>query len=157
MHQVPGPEPAGLVKLLPSDVHKQVLYSLVDVEDFIPEQTEAGGALQGQLPQRQGCCVVVQHGVTQNEPNCREKREDPQTSPLTVNITLTAASNFFSWVHRCRMEVFIHVSQLFEVGEQSKFCIRLGATNKLNHVLRCRGAGSHPSCKLTKDTLQVMV
>lgn len=90
---VPGPEPADLTKLLPSDGHEQVLCSLVDVEDLIPEQTEAGGALQGQLPQRQGCCVVVQHRVTQNEPNCREEREDRQTGSLqqTVNTTLTGA------------------------------------------------------------------
>lgn len=36
--------------LLPSDVDKQVFCSLVDVEDFVPKQTEAGGALQGQFP-----------------------------------------------------------------------------------------------------------
>lgn len=55
--------------LLPSDVHKQILSCFVDVEDFISEQTEAGGALQSQLPQRQRCCVAVQHRVTQDETN----------------------------------------------------------------------------------------
>lgn len=65
--------------LLPSDVHKQILCSLVDVEDFIPEQTEAGGALQSQLPQRQRCCVAVQHRMTQDETNWREDREEYMT------------------------------------------------------------------------------
>lgn len=58
----------------PSDVHKQILSSLVDVENFIPEQTEAGGALQSQLPQRQRCRVAVQHRVTQDETNWRENK-----------------------------------------------------------------------------------
>lgn len=44
---------------LPSDVNKQILCSFVDVEDLVPEQTEAGGALQSQLPQRQCRCVAV--------------------------------------------------------------------------------------------------
>lgn len=65
--------------LLPSDVHKQVLCSLVDVEDLIPEQTEAGGALQSQLPQRQRCCVAVQHRMTQDETDWRENREGEVT------------------------------------------------------------------------------
>lgn len=60
--------------LLPSDVHKQILCSLVDVEDFIPEQTEAGGALQSQLPQRQRRRVAVQHRMTQDETDWRENR-----------------------------------------------------------------------------------
>ena len=64
---------------LPSDVHKQIFCSLVDVEDFIPEQTEAGGALQSQLPQRQRCCVAVQHRMTQDEADWRENREEDAT------------------------------------------------------------------------------
>lgn len=36
--------------LLPSDVDEEVFCGLVDVEDFVPKQTEAGGALQGQFP-----------------------------------------------------------------------------------------------------------
>lgn len=61
--------------LIPSDVHKKVLSSLVDVENFIPEQTETGGALQSQLPQRQRCCVAIQRHMTQDETNCRENGE----------------------------------------------------------------------------------
>lgn len=61
--------------LSPSDVHKQILCGLVDVEDFIPEQTEAGGALQSQLPQRQRCRIAVQHRMAQDETNWRDDRE----------------------------------------------------------------------------------
>ena len=65
-----------LEMLSPSDVHKQVLCGLVDVEDFIPEQTEAGGALQSQFPQRQRCCIAVQHRMTQDETNWRERERE---------------------------------------------------------------------------------
>lgn len=58
--------------LLPSDVDKQILCSFVDVEDLVPEQTEAGGALQSQLPQRQRRCVAVQYRVAQDETNCKD-------------------------------------------------------------------------------------
>lgn len=61
---------------LPSDVNKQVFCSLVDVEDLVPEQTEAGGALQSQLPQRQSSSVAVQHGVAQDEADCGESGEE---------------------------------------------------------------------------------
>lgn len=56
----------------PSDVHKQVLCSLVDVEDLVSEQAEAGGALQGQLPQGQRRRVAVQRWMAQNETNCNK-------------------------------------------------------------------------------------
>lgn len=55
--------------LLPSDVDKEILCCFVDVEHFIPEQTEAGRALQSQLPQRQCCCVAIQCRVAQDETN----------------------------------------------------------------------------------------
>lgn len=48
-----------LCLLLPSDVDKEVLCCFVDVEHFIPEQTEAGRALQSQLPQRQCCGIAI--------------------------------------------------------------------------------------------------
>lgn len=60
---------------LPSDVHKQVLSGLVDVEHFIPEQAEAGGALQSHLPQRQRCGVAVQDRMAQDEANWGENGE----------------------------------------------------------------------------------
>lgn len=58
--------------LLPSDVNKQILCSFVDVEDLVSEQTEAGGALQSQLPQGQRRCVAVQYRVAQDETNCED-------------------------------------------------------------------------------------
>lgn len=73
--------------LLPSDVHKQILSCFVDVEDFIPEQTEAGGALQSQLPQRQRCCVAVQHRVTQDETNCESAERNRRLSKQTLTGT----------------------------------------------------------------------
>lgn len=95
--------------LLPSDVHKQVLCRLVDVEDFIPEQTEASGALQSQLPQRQGRGVAVQHRVAQNETNCRENREQGHirnTASFLLELTelwthfMYKVHLYLSWVHR---------------------------------------------------------
>lgn len=53
--------------LLPSDVDKEILSCFVDVKHFIPEQTEAGRALQSQLPQRQCCCVAIQCRVAQDK------------------------------------------------------------------------------------------
>lgn len=55
--------------LLPSDVDKEILCCFVDVEDFIPEQTEAGRALQSQLPERQCCCIAIQRRVAQDKPD----------------------------------------------------------------------------------------
>ena len=52
---------------VPSDVDEQVLAGLVDVEDLVSEQAEAGGALQGQLPQGEGGCIRAQHRVAQDE------------------------------------------------------------------------------------------
>ena len=54
---------------LPTDVDEQVLTGLVDVKDLIPEETEAGAALEGQLPQAQRCWVSIQHRVAQDEPD----------------------------------------------------------------------------------------
>ena len=54
----------------PADVYKQVLGSLVYVEHLVPEQAQAGGALQGQLPQAESRRVAAQHRVAQDEPNC---------------------------------------------------------------------------------------
>lgn len=65
--------------LSPSDVDKQILGSFVDVEDFVPEEAEAGRALQRQLPQGQGRGVAVQHRVAQDETNCKGAQREEMT------------------------------------------------------------------------------
>ena len=63
---------SGVRVASPADVYKQVLGSLVYVEHLVPEQAQAGGALQGQLPEAEGRRVSAQHRVAQDEPNCRD-------------------------------------------------------------------------------------
>lgn len=63
----------------PSDIDKQILGSFVDVEDFVPEEAETGGALQRQLPQRQGRGVAVQHRVAQDETDCGDAPREEMT------------------------------------------------------------------------------
>ena len=58
-----------MLETLPAEVDKKVLGGLVDVEDLVSEEAEAGAALQGQLPQAESCRVVVQSDVAQQEPN----------------------------------------------------------------------------------------
>lgn len=90
--------------LVPSDVHKQVLCSLVDVEDFIPEQAQAGGALQSQLPQRQSCCIAVERRVAQDETDCRENREEQKW--VQTETFWSAGARFTRSDHQARRRLY---------------------------------------------------
>lgn len=84
----------------PSDVHKQILCSLVYVEDFIPEQAEAGGALQSQFPQRQRCRVAVKHRMTQDESNWRGNREEYVTKLIGPGMNTEAPNPCFNCTYK---------------------------------------------------------